>query len=76
MCVIGSWGWGRQESAPEMPIPHARTVHKGFEVMDSKRQCLNLWASPAGQYAAMSDALGRVVLIDVLYGAVLHIWKG
>ena len=51
-------------------------MYKQFEVLDSKRDAVNVWLSPTGQYAIISDALSRVMCLDLHTNLILHMWKG
>ena len=70
------WGWGKKEPEPETPIPRSHTAYKQFEVVDSKRDAMNVWLSPSGQYAVISDSLSRVMCLDLHSNLILHMWKG
>ncbi|KAK8818627.1 hypothetical protein WA538_003938, partial [Blastocystis sp. DL] len=73
---LAGWGWGRQTTEPEIPIPESRTVRSNFEVIDSKRESIRVWTCPSGRYTVISDSLSRVLCVDLYQGLVIHLWKG
>lgn len=47
-----------------------------FGLCDLRRTAINIILSPNHKLAAVSDALGRVLLVDAFRGITLHIFKG
>lgn len=47
-----------------------------FGLCDLTRQGLNIWLAPKGQLAAVTDNLGRVILIDCNRAIAIRVWKG
>lgn len=73
--LTSSWGWNRAEEH-QTPLPRAATVYSDFAVQDAARRCERVWTSPDGRYCVVSDALHRVVLLDLRSLVVLNLWKG
>lgn len=72
---MNRWSWGRSEEH-ETPVPLPLSVYSDNTFKDSKRTCQHLWCSPNGRFAVLSDALNRVLLLDLHFFVVLHVWKG
>lgn len=73
--LTSSWGWNRAEEH-QTPLPRAAAVYSDFAVKDAARRCERVWTSPDGRYCVVSDALHRVVLLDLRSLVVLYLWKG
>lgn len=54
----------------------ASPVYPKYEISDSLREALSVSVSPNERLAAVTDALGRVTLVDLSRGSALHMWKG
>ena len=83
----GWLGWGASAKAsPEeslkshrqdRPATEAATaVYPKFGLADTLREALAVAVSPNERLAAVTDSLGRVVLIDLHKGIAVRIWKG
>lgn len=53
------------------PISTTRSIYE-----DERRRCRGLVLSPSGRLAAVSDTLGRILLIDNSRMIVIRMWKG
>lgn len=47
-----------------------------FGLCDSQRNAMNVYLAPGFQLAAVTDTLGRVILIDCARAIALRVWKG
>jgi hypothetical protein len=47
-----------------------------FGLYDKRRAGESIVQSPDGCLAATTDSFGRVVLIDILHGVAVRMWKG
>jgi len=70
------------EEEPDAP-GHFSTMHNepyklysGYELHDAPRLVTSVSIDPEGNLAATTDALGRVLLIDLSTKQVVRIWKG
>ncbi|CAH0484311.1 unnamed protein product [Peronospora farinosa] len=86
-----SWGWrqsidGKEQAnytqlgagatdaaADHVPAPvgATRSIYE-----DERRRCKALVLSPTGRLAAVSDTLGRILLVDTARMMVIRMWKG
>ncbi|KAA6309897.1 MAG: hypothetical protein EZS28_056416, partial [Streblomastix strix] len=55
---------------------HNQIPHKLYSHNDRIRKGVSIELSPCGRYAAVYDGLGRVRLIDVQSGILIHSFKG
>lgn len=60
---------------PPPPIP-AEPMSLRFGVCDYQRTGISVWLAPNNQLAAVTDNLGRIILIDCFKGIGLRVWKG
>ncbi|KAJ6631749.1 Rab3 GTPase-activating protein regulatory subunit [Pseudolycoriella hygida] len=60
---------------PPPPIP-VEGMSLRFGVCDYQRTGISIWLSPNSQLAAVTDNLGRIILIDCFKGIALRVWKG
>ena len=69
---------GSQQPASETPQPllPAEPMGLRFGLCDVQRIAMNIWLAPGNQLAAVSDNLGRVILVDCLRGIALRVFKG
>eukprot|EP01113_Clastostelium_recurvatum_P012598 TRINITY_DN16540_c0_g1_i5.p1 TRINITY_DN16540_c0_g1~~TRINITY_DN16540_c0_g1_i5.p1 ORF type:complete len:552 (-),score=101.86 TRINITY_DN16540_c0_g1_i5:40-1695(-) len=76
-----SW-WGAkpkdQDEPPvkETPIEPAHPLPTRWSLSDPHRQAQSVTLSPTGHLAATTDGYGRVLLVDVIEGFVVRMWKG
>lgn len=73
------WGGGApKEEEVEPPKQTETPVTLSFNsyLSDSKRQVGGIALDPMGRYAALTDNLGRVILLDVPHRQMLRMWKG
>ena len=62
---------------PQQPtVQPAEAMSLRYGLCDIQRTGMSVWLAPEGQYAAVTDNLGRVVLIDCFKGLAVRIWKG
>lgn len=61
--------------APPPPIP-AEFMSLRFGVCDFQRTGMSVWLAPNNHLAAVTDNLGRIILIDCFKGIALRVWKG
>lgn len=47
-----------------------------FGLCDLQRVSMNVWLAPGNKLAAVSDNLGRIILVDCMRGIALRVWKG
>ncbi|POM60647.1 hypothetical protein PHPALM_30466, partial [Phytophthora palmivora] len=67
-------GAGAIDAAAEhvpAPVGTTRSIYE-----DERRRCRVLVLSPTGRLAAVSDTLGRILLIDTFRMIVIRMWKG
>ncbi|ETL92183.1 hypothetical protein L917_09464 [Phytophthora nicotianae] len=67
-------GSGAIDAAAEhvpAPIDTTRSIYE-----DERRRCRVLVLSPTGRLAAVSDTLGRILLVDTARMLVVRMWKG
>lgn len=60
---------------PPPPIP-AELMSLRFGVCDYQRTGISVWLAPNNQLAAVTDNLGRIILVDCFKGIALRVWKG
>ena len=80
----GWLGWGgnaKAESGPSKPKEKqinepATPVYPKFGLADALREATSICVSPNEKLAAVTDSLGRVILIDLLRGIAVRFWKG
>ncbi|CAI5744844.1 unnamed protein product [Peronospora destructor] len=53
------------------PVGATRSIYE-----DARRRCRALVLSPTGRLAAISDTLGRILLVDTARMMVIRMWKG
>ncbi|CAH0519120.1 unnamed protein product [Peronospora belbahrii] len=53
------------------PVSSTRSIYE-----DERRRCRVLVLSPTGRLAAVSDTLGRILLVDTSQMIVIRMWKG
>ena len=84
--LFSGWlGWGasnngndnasqplREKQTTEPPTP----VYPKFGLADALREATSVAMSPNEKLAAVTDSLGRIILIDVHKGIAVRIWKG
>jgi len=51
-------------------------LYASTEIQDSPRHCVSLVIDPRGEYAAASDTICRVMLLDLRAKQVIRMWKG
>lgn len=65
---------------PGLPFPTINRapidLYAGVEIHDSPRQITHCTVSPDGDLAALTDALGRVTLLDLGTKQIIRMWKG
>ncbi|RLN63452.1 hypothetical protein BBJ28_00018524 [Nothophytophthora sp. Chile5] len=67
-------GAGAIDAAAEhvpAPVGNTRAIYE-----DERRRCRVLVLSPTGRLAAVSDTLGRILLVDTSRMIIIRIWKG
>ncbi|GMF31271.1 unnamed protein product [Phytophthora fragariaefolia] len=67
-------GAGAMDAAAEhvpAPVGTTRSIYE-----DDRRRCRVLVLSPTGRLAAVSDTLGRILLVDTSRMIVIRMWKG
>ncbi|XP_067941814.1 rab3 GTPase-activating protein non-catalytic subunit-like [Watersipora subatra] len=57
-------------------VEAATPVFRRFSVQDKRRLGYSMCLSPCGLVAAVTDSLGRVILLDVARGVIKRMWKG
>ncbi|XP_031628669.1 rab3 GTPase-activating protein regulatory subunit [Contarinia nasturtii] len=78
--ALPSWfpGAAQKPQSVSEPAPQISTesmiLRYGF--YDDHRTGHRIWLSPYNRLAAVSDNLGRVILVDCQYNVVLRVWKG
>lgn len=74
-----SWLTGSQPApGPVVPQPTISTefMTLRYAFSDDHRSTQRVWLSPRNRLAAISDSLGRIILVDCVRNIVLRIWKG
>lgn len=61
--------------APPPVIP-SEPMTLRYGLCDLQRVSLNVWLAPGNKVAAVSDNLGRIILVDCDRGIALRVWKG
>ncbi len=77
------WGGGaaKSETGQSKPkekqvIEPATPVYPRYGLADALREALSVSVSPNERLAAITDTLGRVILVDLLRGTAVRMWKG
>lgn len=75
---FSGWLTGHRTPETESPPPPAPSepMDCRFGLCDQQRNAMSVWLAPGNQLAAVSDNLGRIVLVDCTKGIALRIWKG
>lgn len=60
---------------PPPPIP-PELMSLRFGICDYHRTGISVWLAPNNQLAAVTDNLGRIILVDCFKGIALRVWKG
>eukprot|EP01133_Synstelium_polycarpum_P017931 gene17931-21389_t len=63
-------------AAAEQRIENAAPLSIRWSIMDEKRELQSVVLDPSGRYAATTDNLGRVLLVDVVNSIIVKVWKG
>ncbi|GAB0089826.1 Rab3 GTPase-activating protein regulatory subunit [Sergentomyia squamirostris] len=77
--ALPGWLTGKQPSIAETPAPPpvpAESMFCRFGLCDIQRSASGIWLAPGNQLAAVSDTLGRIVVVDCLRGLAVRIFKG
>lgn len=76
--ALPSWLTGPQTPAADIPPPPtpAEPMTLRFGLCDIQRTGLQVWIAPGNQLAAVSDNLGRVILVDCHRCIAVRVWKG
>ena len=68
---------GLSKSKENQIVEPATSVYPKYELYsDNSREALSASVSPYDRLAAVTDSLGRVVLVDLLRGTARRMWKG
>lgn len=59
-----------------MPTVSTESMSLRYALSDDHRATLRVWLSARNRLAAISDNLGRIILVDCLQTVILRIWKG
>lgn len=61
-----------------VPLPSVSTeaMSLRYAFSDDHRVTLRVWLSARNRLAAISDSLGRIILVDCSQNIILRIWKG
>lgn len=77
--MFRSWLTGAQP-APSAMVPmrlvSTELMALRYAFYDDHRATLRVWLSAQNRLAAISDSLGRIILVDCSRNIVLRIWKG
>jgi hypothetical protein len=81
MSKLPSWlgGSHAQSSSDKTPMTEvvSELMYPKHELLDFQRAGNNIWLSPPSyQLAVIADNLGRIVLLDLVKGVTLRMWKG
>lgn len=79
---VSSWLWTSQQQPEqdpaslntEFPVPSAATVARSL--CDESREVRHMAVDPTASFVATVDSLGRVMIVNLLYGTVLRMLKG
>lgn len=74
-----SWFPGAQQTPiATTPTPSISTelMTLRYGLYDDHRSTARIWLAARNQLAAISDSLGRVILIDCTRSVILRVWKG
>ncbi|KAG4066663.1 hypothetical protein HA402_007299 [Bradysia odoriphaga] len=76
--LCGTWFMGSTQQTIETPPPPvpAEPMSLRFGICDYQRTGISVWLAPNSQLAAVTDNLGRIVLVDCFKGIALRVWKG
>ena len=71
-------GFGKPASTakPKPKIEPPTPLSSRFDIKDLRRKGESIIISPANNFAATTDSFARVILIDVLKGIAVRIFKG
>ena len=76
------WGGGaKSETGQSKPkekqvVEPAISVYPRYGLADALREGLSVAVSPNERLAAVTDSLGRVILVDLFRGIAVRMWKG
>ena len=75
------WGSSKNESGSlpsreKQVMELATPIYPKLGLADALREAISVTVSPNGNLAAVTDSLGRVVLIDICKGMAIRLWKG
>lgn len=76
--ALPSWFPGSQQQIAEAappPVPSEPMVCR-FGLCDHQRSAMSVYLAPDGLLAAVTDNLGRVILVDCNRAIALRVWKG
>ena len=85
MALISGWlgGWGGGAKTEGSPKPKenkqnhpAIPVYPKYGLADTLREAQSISVSPNQKLAAVTDSLGRVILLDLHRGIAVRTWKG
>lgn len=62
----------RQKAAAEVPV----TLSAEVKLLDGRRRTQSIVLDPSERLAAVTDAMGRVLLVDLWTRTVIRLWKG
>lgn len=77
---LPSWLTGSQpqsDNKSEVNEAITETLYPKHELVDYQRTGCNIWMSPIHyQLVVVSDTLGRIILLDLVKGIPIRVWKG
>ena len=76
---LGFGGKANQDNHKESKKPKiepATALATRFGLPDKRRHGETICLSPDNRMAAMTDSFGRVLLVDIMRGTALRMWKG
>lgn len=76
--ALPTWLTGTQVSDVEIPSPitPSESMICRFGLCDQQRNAMSVWLAPGNKIAAVSDNLGRIILVDCVKGIAIRVWKG
>lgn len=76
--ALPTWLTGTQVSEAEIPSPitPSEPMICRFGLCDQQRNAMSVWLAPGNKIAAVSDNLGRIILVDCIKGIAIRVWKG
>lgn len=78
--ALPNWLTGTSSSVSDAeiatPLSPSEPMICRFGICDQQRNAMSVWLAPGNKIAAVSDNLGRIILVDCVKGIAIRVWKG